>query len=119
MPNWIDAIRRFYTSGGTMRREAIIAGGAMLFGLIAMPVLVWLAGQFSLGTYAHGGVFAILQMLRVWVLATWVGCHSHHAANDAPLNHSVRREHPLCNSPVAVSPVAVRPGLMKDLICSH
>ena len=56
----IDAIRRFYGGGGTLRREAIVAGGALLFGLVAMPLLIWSAGRLALGTYAHGGIFSIL-----------------------------------------------------------
>ena len=56
----MDAIRRFYGAGGTLRREVIVAGTALLFGLVAMPLLIWAAGRITLGTYSHGGALSIL-----------------------------------------------------------
>lgn len=38
-------------------RELVIFGGALAFGLIALPLLIWLAGHTLLGPYAHGGIF--------------------------------------------------------------
>ena len=35
-------------------RELIIFGGALLFGLIGVPLLTWLAGSRILGPYTHG-----------------------------------------------------------------
>jgi hypothetical protein len=36
------------------RRELIIYGAALAFGLIAMPLLIWIAGNRVLGPYTHG-----------------------------------------------------------------
>ncbi len=76
MPNGIDSIRSFYQSGGRLRREAVLAGFALLFGLLIMPLLIWLTGRVSLGSYAHGGVFAILKDfaggLAAGELAFWI-----------------------------------------------
>ena len=36
------------------RRELIILAVALLFGLVAMPLLIWLAGSRVLGPYSHG-----------------------------------------------------------------
>lgn len=60
MPNVIDGIRNFYRGGGALRREAVVAGGALLFGLVAMPLLIWVAGRMTLGAYSHGGALSIL-----------------------------------------------------------
>jgi hypothetical protein len=48
------------------RRELIIFGAALLFGLIAVPLLIWVGGNRVLGPYVHGqnlhaGPFALLQ----------------------------------------------------------
>jgi hypothetical protein len=37
-----------------LRRELWIAAGALLTGLVAMPLLIYLAGQLALGPYASG-----------------------------------------------------------------
>jgi hypothetical protein len=58
-----NSVRRILdqVSGGSrLRREAVLAAAALLVGLLLMPVLVWLAGRFTLGEYTHGGVFALL-----------------------------------------------------------
>lgn len=47
------------TGASPMRRELIIALAALLTGLLLMPVLVWIAGQLTLGDYAHGGLVAL------------------------------------------------------------
>src|SRR3974377_172106 len=49
-----------------VRRELIIFGVALLFGLIAVPLLIWLGGNRVLGPYTHGqnlhaGPLALLQ----------------------------------------------------------
>jgi hypothetical protein len=47
-------------------REALLLGGALLFGLLLMPLLIWIVGDRVLGPYTHGqnlhaGAFALLQ----------------------------------------------------------
>ncbi|HEY6824262.1 MAG TPA: hypothetical protein VI195_07460 [Steroidobacteraceae bacterium] len=49
-----------------MRRELIVYGGALLFGLIGVPLVIWLGGNRVLGPYTHGqnlhaGPLALLQ----------------------------------------------------------
>ncbi|HVN46036.1 MAG TPA: hypothetical protein VMT66_12475 [Steroidobacteraceae bacterium] len=49
-----------------VRRELIIYGAALLVGLLAVPPLIWLAGNRVLGPYTHGqnlhgGPLALLQ----------------------------------------------------------
>jgi hypothetical protein len=44
----------------TLNREARLLLGALLFGAVALPPLVWLTGRALLGPYANGGMFAIL-----------------------------------------------------------
>jgi hypothetical protein len=49
-----------------VRRELIIYGALLLFGLIGVPLLVWVAGNRWLGPYTHeqnlhAGPFALLQ----------------------------------------------------------
>lgn len=39
-------------------RELAIFGGALAFGVIALPLLIWISGQTLLGPYAHGGIFS-------------------------------------------------------------
>lgn len=41
------------------RREASLALGALLVGLLLMPVLVWFVGRMTLGDYTHGGLGAL------------------------------------------------------------
>lgn len=43
-----------------IRRELIVLAAALLFGLVAAPLLVWLAGSRTLGPYAGGGVGSFL-----------------------------------------------------------
>ena len=38
----------------TVRRELIIFGSALLFGLIGVPLAIWFVGNRILGPYAHG-----------------------------------------------------------------
>ena len=76
MPNGIDSIRSFYQSGGRLRRETVVAGLALLVGLLIMPLLIWVAGRLSLGSYANGSVFALLKDftggLAAGELAYWI-----------------------------------------------
>lgn len=49
-----------------LRRELIVLGALLLFGLIGVPLLIWTAGNRWLGPYTHGqnphaGPFALLQ----------------------------------------------------------
>jgi hypothetical protein len=49
-----------------VRRELIMFGAALLFGLIGVPLLIWVGGNRVLGPYVHGqnlhaGPFALLQ----------------------------------------------------------
>ena len=37
-----------------MSRELIIFGSALIFGLICVPLLIWLVGNRVLGPYTHG-----------------------------------------------------------------
>lgn len=43
-----------------LQRELLLAGFALLAGLLLIPVLVWLVGRMTLGEYTHGGVPAFL-----------------------------------------------------------
>lgn len=36
------------------RRELLLLGGALGVGLLAMPLLTWLVGHWTLGPYTHG-----------------------------------------------------------------
>ena len=47
------------------RRELLVLGAALLFGLLVMPFIVWFAGKRVLGPYTHGddphaGPFSLL-----------------------------------------------------------
>jgi hypothetical protein len=47
------------------RLELMMLGGALLFGLVLMPLLIWVVGSHVLGPYSHGqnahaGPFALL-----------------------------------------------------------
>ena len=44
----------------TLNREARVLLGALIFGAVGLPLLVWLSGRTLLGPYANGGMFAIL-----------------------------------------------------------
>ncbi len=43
------------------RRELAFGLGALLLGLLLMPLLIWAAGMLALGPYANGGFIALLQ----------------------------------------------------------
>lgn len=37
-----------------LRRELLLFGGALAFGLAVIPLLIWIAGHWTLGPYTHG-----------------------------------------------------------------
>ncbi len=37
-----------------LKRELLLLGAAFAFGLLILPLLIWLAGHFTLGPYTHG-----------------------------------------------------------------
>jgi len=46
--------RRSFTDLSRLRRELIIFGGALIIGLIGVPLAIWLVGNRILGPYPHG-----------------------------------------------------------------
>jgi len=72
----MDKILGQAQGGRAPRRELLLAGLALLAGLLLMPVLVWLVGRMTLGDYTHGGLFAFfadyLRGLGRGDLAFWV-----------------------------------------------
>lgn len=60
----------------TLNREARVLLGALIFGAVGLPLLVWLSGRTLLGPYANGGMFAILgdffALLQSGSIAAWV-----------------------------------------------
>jgi hypothetical protein len=64
-PERITQPRDSYVALPGARRELIILAAALLWGLVPMPLLIWVAGNRVLGPYAHGqnthaGPFALL-----------------------------------------------------------
>jgi len=56
-----------------LRRELILYGAALLFGLVVMPLLIWVGGNRVLGPYTHGqnshaGPLALLEDFFVGLL---------------------------------------------------
>jgi hypothetical protein len=56
---WFTRARAWYVSQPTLTFEAVTLGLAVLVGLLVMPVLIFLAGNLTLGDYANGGLFAL------------------------------------------------------------
>jgi hypothetical protein len=56
---WFTRSRDWYFSQPRLTFEAVTLGLALLFGLLVMPALIYLAGRYTLSAYAHGGVFAL------------------------------------------------------------
>lgn len=54
--NWLEKARGVSDAG----RELALAALALLFGLLVMPLGIWIAGNASLGPYANGGFGALL-----------------------------------------------------------
>lgn len=44
----------------SLRRELLVLGGALAFGVLVAPPLVWVVGSRALGPYAGGGFGAFL-----------------------------------------------------------
>jgi hypothetical protein len=57
--NWFFRGRDWYFALPRFKFEAMTLGLAVLFGLLAMPGLIYLAGHFTLKDYAHGGVLSM------------------------------------------------------------
>jgi hypothetical protein len=49
---------RYFAQTG-MTFELWTLGGALLFGLLILPALIWTAGRLTLGGYANGGPWAL------------------------------------------------------------
>ena len=58
MPSLLDYWRRFRGTRGA-QRELLTLLLCLLFGLVAMPALIWVAGSWKLGPYANGGPWAL------------------------------------------------------------
>jgi hypothetical protein len=61
----LTQLRDSYVALPRARRELLILAAALLWGLIVMPLLIWLAGSRVLGPYTHGqnthaGPFSLL-----------------------------------------------------------
>lgn len=57
--NWFVRARDYYFALPRLKFEAMTLGLAVVFGLLVMPALVYVAGVFSLKAYAHGGLFSL------------------------------------------------------------
>ncbi|MGB8327956.1 MAG: hypothetical protein WCE48_10300 [Steroidobacteraceae bacterium] len=60
MPDAIAKARDWYARLSRAGREFTLAGCSLVFGLLAVPMLIWVAGRIALGPYEHGGPFALL-----------------------------------------------------------
>jgi hypothetical protein len=47
-------IRRLFIVRSRFGRELILIGGALLFGVILVPLAIWFVGNRILGSYTHG-----------------------------------------------------------------
>jgi len=64
-PPPVTRLRDTYEALPRARRELVVYGAALLFGLVIMPFLIWFGGSRVLGPYTHGqnthaGPFALL-----------------------------------------------------------
>jgi hypothetical protein len=50
----LDRVRRLFTVRSRLGRELILIAGALLFGVILVPIAIWLVGNRILGPYTHG-----------------------------------------------------------------
>jgi hypothetical protein len=57
--NWFFRARDRYFALPRFQFEVMTFGLAVLFGLLVMPALIFLAGNVALKPYANGGVFAL------------------------------------------------------------
>lgn len=44
----------------TLNLEMRLLLGALIFGAVAVPLLIWVTGRLALGPYGNGGMFAIV-----------------------------------------------------------
>jgi hypothetical protein len=56
---WFTRARAWYFSRPTPTFEAATLGLALLVGLLVMPALIYLAGRYTLGSYANGNLFSL------------------------------------------------------------
>jgi hypothetical protein len=56
---WFTRARAWYVSQPTLIFEAVTSGLALLAGLLVMPALIYVAGQYTLQAYANGGLFTL------------------------------------------------------------
>ena len=49
-----------------LRRELALLGGALGFGLLVIPLLIWVAGHGTLGPYTHGDTGPALGPLALY-----------------------------------------------------
>jgi hypothetical protein len=56
---WFTRARAWYFSQPALTFEALTLGLALLVGFLVMPALIYVAGRYTLDTYANGGVFAL------------------------------------------------------------
>ena len=56
---WFVRARDYYFSQSRPKFEALTLGLALLVGLLVMPVLIYIAGRYTLKAYANGGLFAL------------------------------------------------------------
>ena len=59
MFSWYGRARDYYLSLSRPKFEGLTLGIALLFGLVIMPVLIFIAGSYALKSYAHGGLFTL------------------------------------------------------------
>jgi hypothetical protein len=59
LSNWFVRARDNYFAQSRLKFEAITLGLALAFGLIVMPVLIYLAGILTLDAYANGGLLSL------------------------------------------------------------
>ncbi len=55
-----------FTTETRTRREVAFFGSAVAFGLLVIPILIWLAGHRTLGPYTHGDNFQGLGPLTLY-----------------------------------------------------
>ncbi len=56
---WFTRARAWYVSQPILTFEAVTLGLAVLVGLLVMPALIYLAGRYTLDSYANGGLFSL------------------------------------------------------------
>jgi hypothetical protein len=56
---WFTRARAWYFSRPQAVFEAVTLGLALMFGLIVMPALIYVAGSLVLQAYANGNLFAL------------------------------------------------------------